>query len=86
MCEPSWAICYHTNSNNPRALKWYYVARVIEADDKLWELHWHPDLHLRGNSRKEIRERALDAGLPLLHGVHARINEPRGGSILERVT
>lgn len=64
--------------NDPHALH--------EADDKLWELHWHPDLHLRGNSRKEIRERALDAGLPLLHGVHARINEPRGGSILERVT
>lgn len=85
MCEPYWAICFHTNSNSPRALKWYYVARVIEADGKLWELHWHPALHLRSNNRKDIRERALDAGLPLLLGVYKQTTEPRGGRVVERV-
>jgi hypothetical protein len=83
MCEAQWGIAFHTNSHSPRAKKWYRVTRVIQADGKWFELYWHPDIALRSQSRKKIREAALDAGLDLLHGVFHDPPSPRVGNELQ---
>lgn len=77
MCEAHWGIAYHTNSNSPRARKWYYVARLIEADGKWWCIGRHSTVS--SNSRKIMREQGLNAGLALLHGVYADAPSPRNG-------
>ena len=84
MTEASWAIAYHTNSSSPRSRKWYRVTRVIRADGKMWELHWG-DSAFASNNYNETRERALNAGLQLLHGIYTAAPSPSKGSELIRV-
>ncbi len=86
MSEPQWAIAYHSNSTSKRARKWYRVSRLIEADGCLFELYWHPNPHLRGNSRAEIRARAAVDGIKLLPGVYRDAPSPRTGSAMERAS
>ena len=76
-----WAIAYHTNSDNPRSQKWYYVTRMVKVDGKWWELYrWSaPAGHktVTPNNRKAVREFALEYGLALLHGVFTSAPAPR---------
>lgn len=78
--DPAWAIAYHSNSLSPRGKKWYYVTRVVRADEKWWELYRHPDPMLTSRNKIAIREMALIEGLPLLHGLFHSAPSPRNGS------
>ncbi len=67
--QAHWAIVYHTNSSSPRAQRWYYVQRVVHVDGRWWGLYrWEGQPHSE-KSRAAVRERALAAGLGLLHGL-----------------
>lgn len=79
MCEPQWGIAYHSNSNSPRARKWYRVTRLVYADSKWWELYWHSDSTLRGDSLAKLRAAAKHAGLTLLPDLFAEAPAPRHG-------
>ncbi len=83
MSEPFWAICYHTNSHSPHIRRWYYIARVIEADGMLFELYWLPEHQVqRGSNFNDIRTRALDAGLLIASGVYTqRFGRLRGPTV-----
>jgi hypothetical protein len=82
MCEAQWGIaCHSTNGSNSRAMRWYYVARLIEVDGCWFELYWHPHLTgLRGNSRERVRQAARASGLELLEGYFENAPSPRVGS------
>jgi hypothetical protein len=82
--KPFWAIVYHTNSSSPRAKKWYHVARVIEADGKLFELYWHENVNLRHDNKKLIRARMKELGIDLSPGIYCDAPSPRIGSVIVR--
>lgn len=84
--EPQWAICYHCHSLGPRSRRWYYVARLIEADGMWFELYWHPDnAKIAAKSQPETRRRALEHGIKLAKGLYRDAPSPRKGSVMERV-
>jgi len=75
-----WAIGYHTNSLSPRALKWYYVARMVKIDGIWWELYrWQGEgaAPAKPNNLACVREHAIAAGLDLLPGVFIAKPAPR---------
>ena len=83
-----WAIAYHSNSAAPRAKRWYRVSRMVEVDGAIFELYWHPDPALRGNSLAEIRKLAKQGGLNLLNlasGIYRDAPAPRNGATMVRV-
>ena len=82
MSEAQWALAYHSHSQ--RGQKWYRVTRLVDVDEKTFELYWHPDATLRGKSIKEIRQKALAAGLALRSGVYHDAPAPRLGSEMIR--
>jgi hypothetical protein len=82
--RPFWAIAFHSDSRAPRAKHWYRVSRMIQADNDVFELYWHPDIGLRGNSLATIRQRARDAGINLAPGVYCDAVGPRDGSVMVR--
>ena len=65
--EGHWALTYHANSTNPRAQKWWRVVRVSKIDGRWFELYWGGSEY-SSKSKVVTRTRALQAGLPLLHG------------------
>ena len=81
MSKAQWAIAYHNTAN---AQKWYRVSRVVDVDGTTFELYWHSDVMLRGRSAKEIRQKALAAGLALRDGVYHDAPAPRLGSEMIR--
>jgi len=84
MCEPQWAIAYHSNSLRGR--RWYRITRLIQADGQWFELYYHPDnLNLSGKSLSATREAARERELKLLPGVWREGASPRYGNTMERV-
>lgn len=83
MSKLFWAIAYH-GSRQPRARKWYRVSRMIEADGAVFELYWHPDIALRGNSRAKILTDAKVNGIKLAPGIWRDAPSPRNGHRMER--
>ena len=79
---PFWAIAYHSNSLGPRAVRWYRVSRMIEADDAVFELYWHTDF--RGCNAANVRAAAKAAGVVLATGVYRDAGAPRRGNAMER--
>ena len=75
--EAFWAIAYHTNSNNPRAAKWYYVARLVRADGKWWKIGRAPNLD--SNSRNALVLLALKAGIKTILGTYTDAPFPHTG-------
>jgi hypothetical protein len=61
-----WALCYHSNSTNPRAQKWYYVTRAIIVDGKTYAVG--PRFHSGGNNRQQAADAALASGKNLAPG------------------
>lgn len=81
-----WAICYHTNSTSPRARKWYYLARVVQDQDKWFELYRVNSSFEDASNERETREAVLSTGLyTLLHGLFTAAPSPRTGSEIVRV-
>lgn len=35
---PFWALCFHTNSNSPRAERWYYLSRAVTVDGETYAI------------------------------------------------
>ena len=67
---PYWAMIYNTNSNSPRAKRWYHIARVIKVDGKWFELYWLDNETVqRGANRQDMRSAAVAANIDLLSGV-----------------
>lgn len=58
-----WAMAYHSNSSNPRARKWYYVARIVMADGKYYCIGQHS---VNTSNYVEARKRAKADGLHLV--------------------
>ena len=84
MCEPQWAIAYHSNSLRGR--RWYRVTRLIQADGQWFELYYHPmNLKLAGKSLPATRQAAREAGIELLPGVYRETPSPRCGNTMERM-
>lgn len=79
-----WAICYHTNSSNPRATKWYYVARVVFVDGKLWALYRHKWCSPVPNNLKATYHAATDAGIVVANCVLKDAPSPHEGSEMVR--
>lgn len=71
-----WAVAYHSNSHSPRARRWYRLTRVVFVDGRCFELHWHPDVNMRGNSLVSMRKTARLAGIEILPGIY---RDKRGG-------
>lgn len=74
-----WGVAYHTNSSNPRAKKWYYLARLVKTDGKWFEIYrlGTDEISSGGNNEKEFRKDALERGYALLHGVFRPAPAPR---------
>jgi hypothetical protein len=80
-----WGIAFHSNSSNPRAKRWYRVARMVYADSGWFELYWHESLELRGGNLSAIRHKARELGLDVLPGVFRDFfYDGRRGSEMER--
>src|SRR6476619_2891947 len=65
---PYWGVAYHIERSKLRPQKRYDIARLVQADDKWWELYRY-DSHVNSNDQKRTRDAGLQAGLGLLHGV-----------------
>jgi len=61
-----WALCFHTNSNSPRARRCYYVTRAVALDGRTYAIGAHV---LRGTSRSATEAHAKASGLRLTRGL-----------------
>lgn len=80
--SPYWGIVYSTNSNSPRAKRWYHVARVIKVDGMWFEMYWSSAEGTRDDNQKRVRDAAWAAGLKPLDGLFHDYPAPRIGSRL----
>jgi hypothetical protein len=82
-----WGIAYHSNSRNPRARKWYRVARMVYADGGWFELYWHADVNLRGDNLRVVRALAREKNIDLLPGLFCDMRDgaTRRGGEMERL-
>lgn len=64
-----WGLVYSTNSNSPRARRWYHISRVVRVDGAWWELYHHPaGADLCGENRDKVRQAAELAGVEMVRG------------------
>jgi hypothetical protein len=83
MCTGQWALAFHANGTSASE-RWYHVARIAYVDGKWWELHWHPDNSLRGDSEEELRKSASLQGITLLDDLF--VDAPTRGAEMIRLT
>lgn len=78
--QAHWGIAYFTNSNSPRARKWYYLARLVKADGKWWELYQISIIHPTCRRLQGARAQAQQWNKPTLDGTFTRAPSPRSGT------
>jgi hypothetical protein len=84
MCnQPYWAIAFHSDGSGRGSRRWYRISRIIYADNRCFELYWHPDIKLRGNNLTAVRKAALLSGLKLLAKLYVRMPNGSAGEMIE---